>query len=149
MTVNRLLWLSMWFLLYKLWYKRLRSKYKYNLFIVLWPRTKVCHHQSWFPLCTFIVTRFAHCKLNYIKGSCWLLWLVYWWMWFFLCIFCLSTLHSISMWSCLLSSVFAWGQVIRLKRIYNFWCSMLVYTPFALCFVTLRGIFMHFLELTY
>jgi hypothetical protein len=26
---------------------------------------------------------------------------------------------------------------------------MLVYTPFALCFVTLRGIFMHFLELTY
>jgi hypothetical protein len=39
--------------------------------------------------------------------------------------------------------------VIGLKRIYNFWCSMLVYTPFALCFVTLRGIFMHFLELTY
>jgi hypothetical protein len=26
---------------------------------------------------------------------------------------------------------------------------MLVYTPFALCFVTLRGAFMHFLELTY
>jgi hypothetical protein len=26
---------------------------------------------------------------------------------------------------------------------------MLVYTPFALCFVTLRGIFMHFPELTY
>jgi hypothetical protein len=26
---------------------------------------------------------------------------------------------------------------------------MLVYTPFALCFVTLRGVFMHFLELTY
>jgi hypothetical protein len=25
--------------------------------------------------------------------------------------------------------------MIRLKRIYNFWCSMLVYTPFALCFV--------------
>jgi hypothetical protein len=39
--------------------------------------------------------------------------------------------------------------VIRLKRIYNFCWSMLVYTPFALCFVTLRGIFMHFLELTY
>jgi hypothetical protein len=39
--------------------------------------------------------------------------------------------------------------VIRLKRIYNFLCSMLVYTPFALCFVTLRGIFMHFPELTY
>jgi hypothetical protein len=41
------------------------------------------------------------------------------------------------------------GCLIRLKRIYNFWCSMLVLTPFALCFVTLRGIFMHFLELTY
>jgi hypothetical protein len=41
------------------------------------------------------------------------------------------------------------GQVIRLKRIYNFLCSMLVYTPFALCFVTLCGIFMHFSELTY
>jgi hypothetical protein len=25
---------------------------------------------------------------------------------------------------------------------------MLVYAPFALCFVTLRGVFMHFLELT-
>jgi hypothetical protein len=39
--------------------------------------------------------------------------------------------------------------VIRLKRIYNFLCSMLVLTPFALCFVTLRGIFMHFPKLTY
>jgi hypothetical protein len=53
MTVKRLLWLSMWFLPCNLWYKRLRSKYKYNLFIVLWPRTKVCHHQSWFTLCIF------------------------------------------------------------------------------------------------
>jgi hypothetical protein len=41
------------------------------------------------------------------------------------------------------------GILIRPKRNYNFWCSMLVYTPFALCFVTLRGIFMHFPELTY
>jgi hypothetical protein len=39
--------------------------------------------------------------------------------------------------------------LICLKRIYNFWCSILVYTPFALCFVTLRGVFMHFPELTY
>jgi hypothetical protein len=39
--------------------------------------------------------------------------------------------------------------VIRLKRIYNFWCSMLVFTPFAYCFVTLSGTFMHFPELTY
>jgi hypothetical protein len=45
------------------------------------------------------------------------------------------------------SLVFA--TLIRLKRIYNFWCSMLVFTPFALCFVTLRGVFMRFLELTY
>jgi hypothetical protein len=41
------------------------------------------------------------------------------------------------------------GMLICLQRIYNFWCSMLVFTPFALCFVTLRGIFMLFLELTY
>jgi hypothetical protein len=41
------------------------------------------------------------------------------------------------------------GQVIRLKRIYNFLCSMLIYTLFSLCFDTLRGVFMHFLELTY
>jgi hypothetical protein len=40
-------------------------------------------------------------------------------------------------------------QVIRLQRIYNFLCSMLVFTPFAYCFVTLRGTFMHFPELTY
>jgi hypothetical protein len=39
--------------------------------------------------------------------------------------------------------------LIRLKCIYNFGCSMLVLTPFALCFVTLRGGFMHFPELTY
>jgi hypothetical protein len=39
--------------------------------------------------------------------------------------------------------------LIRFKRIYNFLCSMLVYTPFALCFVTLRGVFMHFPKLTY
>jgi hypothetical protein len=39
--------------------------------------------------------------------------------------------------------------LIRLKRIYNFWCSMLVFTPFALCFVTLCGVFMRFPELTY
>jgi hypothetical protein len=48
-----------------------------------------------------------------------------------------------------MSRIYAWGCLIRLKRIYNFWCSMLVYTPFALCFVTLRVIFMHFIELTY
>jgi hypothetical protein len=39
--------------------------------------------------------------------------------------------------------------MIRLKRIYNFSCSMLVYAPFALCFVKLHGVFKHFLELTY
>jgi hypothetical protein len=44
--------------------------------------------------------------------------------------------------------LFSWF-LIRLKRIYNFWCSMLVFTPFAYCFVTLRGTFMHFPELTY
>jgi hypothetical protein len=41
------------------------------------------------------------------------------------------------------------GGMIRLKRIYNFWCSMFIYAPFALCFSTLHGVFMHFLELTY
>jgi hypothetical protein len=29
------------------------------------------------------------------------------------------------------------GTLIRLQRIYNFLCSMLVFTPFAYCFVTL------------
>jgi hypothetical protein len=41
------------------------------------------------------------------------------------------------------------GMLIRLKRIYNFWWSMLVFTPFALCFITLSGVFMWFPELTY
>jgi hypothetical protein len=40
-------------------------------------------------------------------------------------------------------------HVICLKHIYNFRCSMLVYAPFALSFVTLCGVHMHFLELTY
>jgi hypothetical protein len=39
--------------------------------------------------------------------------------------------------------------VIRLQRIYIFWCSMLIFTPFAYCFVTHSGTFMHFPELTY
>jgi hypothetical protein len=39
--------------------------------------------------------------------------------------------------------------LIRLQRIYNFLCSMLVFTPFAYYFVTLCGTFMHFLELAY
>jgi hypothetical protein len=39
--------------------------------------------------------------------------------------------------------------LIRLQHIYNFWCSMLVFTPFVYCFVTLRGTFMHFSKLTY
>jgi hypothetical protein len=40
-------------------------------------------------------------------------------------------------------------SLIRLKRIYNFRCSMLVYALFVLCFVTLRDVFMHFPKLTY
>jgi hypothetical protein len=34
--------------------------------------------------------------------------------------------------------------LIRLKRIYNFWCFMLVFTPFAYCFVTLSWHFYAF-----
>jgi hypothetical protein len=41
------------------------------------------------------------------------------------------------------------GMLIHPKCIYNFWCYMLIFTPFALCFVTLGGIFMWFPELTY
>jgi hypothetical protein len=36
------------------------------------------------------------------------------------------------------------GGLIHLKHIYNFWCSMLFFTPFANCFVTLSGIFYAF-----
>jgi hypothetical protein len=41
------------------------------------------------------------------------------------------------------------GSVIRCKRIYNFLCSMLVLHQLLYVLFTLRGIFMHFLELTY
>jgi hypothetical protein len=41
------------------------------------------------------------------------------------------------------------SALICFQRIYNFLCSMLVFTLFAYCFVTLRGTFMHFPELTY
>jgi hypothetical protein len=47
------------------------------------------------------------------------------------------------------TSIFVYRDVISLKRIYNFLCSMLVYAPFALCFITLHSVFMHFLKLTY
>jgi hypothetical protein len=39
--------------------------------------------------------------------------------------------------------------MIRLKRIYNFWCSMLVLHQLLCVLFTLRGIFLHFPELTY
>jgi hypothetical protein len=52
-----------------------------------------------------------------------------------------------ALWSGYLSS--RPSSLIRLKRIYNFLCFMLVFTPFAYYFVTLRGTFMHFPELTY
>ena len=41
------------------------------------------------------------------------------------------------------------GMLIRLKRIYNFWCSMLVLHQFLYILFTLRCTFMHFPELTY
>jgi hypothetical protein len=47
------------------------------------------------------------------------------------------------------SDLLGHARLIRLKRIYNFLCSMLVFTQFALCFVTLCGVFMRFPELTY
>jgi hypothetical protein len=40
-------------------------------------------------------------------------------------------------------------QLIRLKRIYKFLCSMLVVHQLLCVLFTLRGVFMHFLELTY
>jgi hypothetical protein len=40
-------------------------------------------------------------------------------------------------------------RVIRLKRIYNFWCSMLVLHQLFCVLFTLCDIFMHFPELTY
>jgi hypothetical protein len=39
--------------------------------------------------------------------------------------------------------------LIRLKRIYNFWCSMLVLHHLLHVLFTLRGVFMWFTELTY
>jgi hypothetical protein len=41
------------------------------------------------------------------------------------------------------------GMLIRCKRIYNFWCSMLVLHQLLYVLFTLCSIFLHFLELTY
>ena len=41
------------------------------------------------------------------------------------------------------------GMLIRLKRIYNFWCSMLVLHQFIYVFLTLRCTFTWFPALTY
>jgi hypothetical protein len=38
--------------------------------------------------------------------------------------------------------------LIRCKHIYNFWCSKLVLHQLVYVLITLRGVFMHFLELT-
>jgi hypothetical protein len=58
-----------------------------------------------------------------------------------------------------LNTIIAWSINIIMNKKYDnnniiiasraYFLHMLVYTPFALCFVTLRGIFMHFPELTY
>jgi hypothetical protein len=61
--------------------------------------------------------------------------------------FCLVLFAAINGWT---PTNFIWRRcMIHLQRIYNFLCSMLVFTSFAYCFVTLRGTFMHFPELTY
>jgi hypothetical protein len=44
---------------------------------------------------------------------------------------------------------FFWRRLLRLKRIYNFWCFMLVLHHLLHVLFTLRGIFMRFPELTY
>jgi hypothetical protein len=44
---------------------------------------------------------------------------------------------------------FASDPLIRRKRIYNFLCSMLDFHQLIYVLFTLRGIFLHFLELTY
>ena len=41
------------------------------------------------------------------------------------------------------------GMLIRCKRIYNFWCSMLVYCQLLYVLLVLLGVFMDFLWLTY
>jgi hypothetical protein len=41
------------------------------------------------------------------------------------------------------------GVLIRCRHIYNFLCSMLVLHQLLYVLLTLCGIFMHFLELTY
>jgi hypothetical protein len=41
------------------------------------------------------------------------------------------------------------GMLIRCKRVYNFLCSMLVLHQLLYVLFTLRGVFMHFLKLTY
>jgi hypothetical protein len=49
---------------------------------------------------------------------------------------CFIVSHSATdSWTFTLAARVSSMSLIRLKRIYNFWCSMLVYTPFALCFV--------------
>ena len=53
---------------------------------------------------------FTHCKLSYIIVSCLPLWSMYLMNVMLLVRILLSTLHSINLRSCLLSSVFAWGQ---------------------------------------
>ena len=41
------------------------------------------------------------------------------------------------------------GMLIRLKRIYNFWCSMLILCQLLHVLYTLHVIFIHFMGLTY
>jgi hypothetical protein len=60
-----------------------------------------------------------------------------------------ALLHWSGLWWCMSpKKLFFCFHMIRLKRIYNFWCSMLVLHHFLHVLFTLRGVFMRFLELT-
>ena len=50
-------------------------------------------------------------QVDLYERSWYLRWLVHLYMWCFLFVYFISTLHSIKLWSCLPSSTFAWGQV--------------------------------------
>jgi hypothetical protein len=51
--------------------------------------------------------------------------------------------------SSVMLKVWLYWTMIRCKRIYNFWYSMLILHQLLYILFTLCGLFMHFLELTY
>jgi hypothetical protein len=103
--------------------------------VVTWLLSSIVKIISFMPMFRVLWSQLAMLYINLIKivlAACHLK------NYYFIITYLLEDEHELSL-----------GMLIRCKCIYNFSCSMIVLHQLLYVLFTLRGIFMHFLELTY